>query len=279
MRGDREDQLLLCDGCEAGYHTFCLLPKLQDIPSGDWFCEFCIEDSNENQRDDTKKSDYGFQNGKRYTLMEFQQMAEQWKQKHFLNISDDIRQLEQEYWKVLKTPTYQQRLEVEYGSDLDTGAVGSGFPRMDTLAKSIRTISNRSKSKCAIPEISSSGYTSEEITQYAQDRWNLNNIPKLPESLLQYLDEDINGVIVPWMYIGMLFSTFCWHAEDHNFYSISYNHFGAPKTWYGIPGNRAADFEQVMKKLTPDLFDRQPDLHLQLVSLILPYIYEYGASH
>ena len=74
----------------------------------------------------------------------------------------------------------------------------------------------------------------------------------------------------------MLFSTFCWHAEDHNFYSISYNHFGAPKTWYGIPGSRAADFEEVMKNLTPDLFDRQPDLHLQLVS---EYFYKvYGFS-
>jgi len=36
------DKMLLCDGCDAGYHTYCL--KLQEIPSGDWFCEECEDE-------------------------------------------------------------------------------------------------------------------------------------------------------------------------------------------------------------------------------------------
>ena len=43
----------------------------------------------------------------------------------------------------------------------------------------------------------------------------------------------------------MAFSTFAWHVEDHFLYSINYNHMGAPKIWYGVPGSRAADFEAV----------------------------------
>lgn len=39
--GDKEDQLLLCDGCDKGYHTYCFRPPMEDIPDGDWFCYEC----------------------------------------------------------------------------------------------------------------------------------------------------------------------------------------------------------------------------------------------
>ncbi|KAH9639524.1 hypothetical protein HF086_006497 [Spodoptera exigua] len=34
--GDNEDQLLLCDGCDKGYHTYCFKPSMDKIPDGDW---------------------------------------------------------------------------------------------------------------------------------------------------------------------------------------------------------------------------------------------------
>jgi histone demethylase JARID1 len=40
-----------------------------------------------------------------------------------------------------------------------------------------------------------------------------------------------------------MFSSFCWHFEDHMLYSINYNHWGAAKTWYGVPGRAAEAFE------------------------------------
>ena len=39
--GDKEDQLLLCDGCDKGYHTYCFRPPMDNIPEGDWFCYEC----------------------------------------------------------------------------------------------------------------------------------------------------------------------------------------------------------------------------------------------
>ncbi|NBK22642.1 MAG: hypothetical protein EOM68_11500 [Spirochaetia bacterium] len=38
---DADDRMLLCDGCDAPYHTFCLRPKLRAVPKGDWFCTTC----------------------------------------------------------------------------------------------------------------------------------------------------------------------------------------------------------------------------------------------
>ncbi|KAM8752180.1 uncharacterized protein phrf1 isoform 2-T3 [Acanthopagrus schlegelii] len=46
---DREDRLLLCDGCDAGYHMECLTPPLDAVPVEEWFCPEC-EASNRHLR-------------------------------------------------------------------------------------------------------------------------------------------------------------------------------------------------------------------------------------
>lgn len=42
-RGDGEEYMLLCDGCDDAFHTYCLIPPLSDIPKGDWRCPKCIQ--------------------------------------------------------------------------------------------------------------------------------------------------------------------------------------------------------------------------------------------
>ncbi|KAK7836011.1 hypothetical protein U0070_004102 [Myodes glareolus] len=39
-KGDAEN-MVLCDGCDRGHHTYCVRPKLKVIPEGDWFCPEC----------------------------------------------------------------------------------------------------------------------------------------------------------------------------------------------------------------------------------------------
>ena len=92
------------------------------------------------------------------------------------------------------------QIVVEYGADLLSSQVGSGFPK---------------KHLARTPE--------EE--RYAQSGWNLNNMPNLRGSVLSYIDAEISGMKVPWVYVGMCFSCFCWHIEDHWSYSINFLHW------------------------------------------------------
>ena len=40
-KGDNDEYLLLCDGCDRGCHMYCLRPKVTQVPEGDWFCPTC----------------------------------------------------------------------------------------------------------------------------------------------------------------------------------------------------------------------------------------------
>ena len=40
--GEDEDSLLLCDGCDKGYHMYCFKPSITQLPDGDWYCYECI---------------------------------------------------------------------------------------------------------------------------------------------------------------------------------------------------------------------------------------------
>lgn len=45
---DKNDhQLLICDECHRGFHTYCLRPVMVNIPKGNWLCSGCSGRSNE----------------------------------------------------------------------------------------------------------------------------------------------------------------------------------------------------------------------------------------
>lgn len=37
-----EGKLLLCDDCDISYHTYCLQPPLDQVPKGNWKCQWCV---------------------------------------------------------------------------------------------------------------------------------------------------------------------------------------------------------------------------------------------
>ncbi|XP_045603249.1 lysine-specific demethylase 5A isoform X2 [Procambarus clarkii] len=243
-RGDAEDQMLLCDGCDDSYHIFCLVPPLLDIPKGDWRCPKCVA-----VEVSKPVEAFGFEQAqKEYTLQSFGEMADKFKQDYF-NMPVHLiptEMAEREFWRIVSS--IDEDVTVEYGADLHTMDHGSGFPTKH--------------SKNLMPA----------DQEYAVSGWNLNNLPVLEGSVLGHINCDISGMKVPWMYVGMCFSTFCWHNEDHWSYSINYLHWGEPKTWYGVPGAEAEPFEIAMKNAAPELFQAQPDLLHQLVTIMNPNI-------
>lgn len=241
-RGDGEEAMLLCDGCDDSYHTFCLIPPLADIPKGDWRCPKCVV-----EEVSKPVEAFGFEQAQReYTLQQFGEMADQFKADYF-NIPVHLvptELVEREFWRIVSS--IDEDVAVEYGADLHTMDHGSGFPTKNSL------------------------YLLPGDLEYADSSWNLNNLPLLEESVLGHINADISGMKVPWMYVGMCFATFCWHNEDHWSYSINYLHWGEPKTWYGVPGSQAEAFENTMRSAAPELFQSQPDLLHQLVTIMNP---------
>ena len=160
--------------------------------------------------------------------------------------------LEQDYWDVVENKTREFR--VEYGNDVDTEEFGSGFP-LSERGRAVHGTLDPEKAKLPDPKFATEDY-------FKESWWNLNNIPWTPDSVLRHVKVGINGINVPWMYYGSLFTTFCWHNEDNYLYSINYHHKGAPKQWYGVPGTKkdASGLESVFKRYLSMKMRDVPDL-------------------
>ncbi|XP_042586005.1 lysine-specific demethylase 5C isoform X2 [Cyprinus carpio] len=274
-RGDEDEKLLLCDGCDDNYHTFCLIPPLTDSPKGNWRCPKCVAE-------ECKKpaEAFGFEQATReYTLQSFGEMADTFKADYF-NMPVHMvptELVEKEFWRLVSS--IEEDVTVEYGADIHSKEFGSGFP----VNNGKRHLSDEEEVSFFFSSlfiypcfIRSRKLISISVLfllqEYARSGWNLNVMPVLEQSVLCHINADISGMKVPWLYVGMVFSAFCWHIEDHWSYSINYLHWGEPKTWYGVPSSAAEKLEEVMKKLTPELFEFQPDLLHQLVTIMNPNI-------
>ncbi len=190
--------------------------------------------------------------------------------------------LERCYWDLVEIS--HEKYTVEYGNDIDSDTFGSGFP----LSERGRSLVKKPVSTPGVPagtEVINLDSDDEDDNKddgpepkfgteefYKESYWNLNNIPNAPESILQHIKVGINGINVPWMYFGNLFSSFCWHNEDNYLYSINYHHWGAPKLWYGVPGTKkdASGLEKVFKSQLSLKMRDVPDLLHHITTMFSP---------
>ncbi|KAF8765195.1 Lysine-specific demethylase 5C like protein [Argiope bruennichi] len=107
-RGDEEASMLLCDGCDDSYHTFCLIPPLSEIPKGDWRCPCCVA-----KEVNKPQEAFGFEQAQREK-----------------GLRVPYSHVEKEFWRIVNA--VDEDVTVEYGADLHTIEHGSGFPNMKT---------------------------------------------------------------------------------------------------------------------------------------------------
>ena len=177
--------------------------------------------------------------------------------------------LEKDYWNIVETQS--QSVVVEYGNDVNANDFGSGFPMSERGRCLEGGTIDVEKVDLPEPKFGTEDY-------YKETWWNLNNIPCAPDSILRHVRVGINGINVPWMYYGSLFSTFCWHNEDNYLYSINYHHWGAPKQWYGVPGSKkdAEGLEKVFKDYLSMKMRDVPDLLHHITTMFSPRLLKQG---
>ncbi|XP_020282072.1 lysine-specific demethylase 4C-like isoform X2 [Pseudomyrmex gracilis] len=110
------------------------------------------------------------------------------------------------------------------------------------------------------------------LTDPEVKEWNINHLG----TILDYVNKDygisIEGVNTAYLYFGMWKTTFAWHTEDMDLYSINYLHFGAPKTWYAIPPEHGRRLERLASGFFPSSHQSCQAFLRHKMSLISPQI-------
>lgn len=113
---------------------------------------------------------------------------------------------------------------------------------------------------------------SGSLTDSEVNEWNINRLG----TILDFVNEDygisIEGVNTAYLYFGMWKTTFAWHTEDMDLYSINYLHFGAPKTWYSIPPEHGRRLERLANGFFPGSYKTCQAFLRHKMTLISPQI-------
>ncbi|KAF7491569.1 putative lysine-specific demethylase 4B [Sarcoptes scabiei] len=102
--------------------------------------------------------------------------------------------------------------------------------------------------------------------------FNINNLDTILDLISNSYGVKIMGVNTAYLYFGMWKSSFAWHTEDMDLYSINYLHFGAPKSWYCVPPSHGKKIERMANELFKDQYNECPAFLRHKMTVISPHI-------
>ncbi|ORX53901.1 hypothetical protein BCR36DRAFT_411040 [Piromyces finnis] len=134
------------------------------------------------------------------------------------------QQIEKEFWNLMKESS---DIIIKSGYHLINERYGSGFPTFER----------------------------DPLNQYSFCGWNLNNLPFLPNSLLNNNSFNFHNIetFIPHVNFGMCFNYVPWSFSNYYTYYIDFLHHGESRLWYIIPPSEMPKVESLLKSSEVDL--------------------------
>uniref|UniRef100_A0A3B0RF76 [histone H3]-trimethyl-L-lysine(9) demethylase n=1 Tax=Psoroptes ovis TaxID=83912 RepID=A0A3B0RF76_PSOOV len=110
------------------------------------------------------------------------------------------------------------------------------------------------------------------LTDSTCKEFNINNLNTILDLINDSYGIKIMGVNTAYLYFGMWKSSFAWHTEDMDLYSINYLHFGAPKSWYCVPPEHGKKLEKLAIELFSPQYLECPAFLRHKMTIISPQI-------
>ncbi|CAC19756.1 histone demethylase (H3-trimethyl-K4 specific), Lid2 complex subunit Lid2 [Schizosaccharomyces pombe] len=209
------ETILLCDGCEAAYHTSCLDPPLTSIPKEDWYCDACK--FNISDYDPRKGFKWKLSSLKERSAEIFNTLGERNSSSKLTNLTED--DIELFYWSSLaESNSGFAPLELEGLSQAYTSTIQSSLP-----------------SKEVFP-----------LEKYSSEPWNLHNLPFENPCLFNYSFSDLSSLTITRLSIGMVFYTHGWTKSSLSTGLLHHHRFGDTVTWYVLPPDESDAFERYL---------------------------------
>ncbi|EEB08480.1 Lid2 complex subunit [Schizosaccharomyces japonicus yFS275] len=227
---ERPEEMLLCDGCEAAYHIYCLDPPLSSIPEDDWYCPICKY----------HLQNYDPVNGHLWTLRSMYDASGPIKES-LLNytgpITDDA--LELKFWELLRqSGSGQSSTHTEGLIDVESVSLRSSLPTKEL-------------------------FPLEETVSHP---WNLHSIPFHPDSLFCYTGCDTRFLANTRMLLGLPLHFQNWSKNLYNTCDIKHHRFGDTVIWYIVSPKDEQKFAQLASSHIEGLSNVSIALHLEELS-------------
>ena len=100
--------------------------------------------------------------------------------------------------------------------------------------------------------------------------WNINELGSIFDEIKG--ECLIKGMHNSFLNFGMRGTTFAFHTEDYDTYSINYLHYGHEKIWYVVPPGYGKKFEKVAGRFYPDERNQCPAFLRHKKILISPSV-------